>query len=71
MNGNSLTQLSEEDFAEVDGSNLLLYCDSYTKFTGTFEIGVVARLKWFQTAISEPIKFRVTLDENCNSSQSL
>lgn len=56
------------DFAEIDGNNLHFYCDWYTQETGTFDVYVAARLKWFKTELSQPVTFRVTLNSHCNKS---
>lgn len=58
------------DFVEVIDSELVVYCDWYTKETGTFEVNVAARLKWFATEMSEPVTFKITLNENCNKASA-
>ena len=40
------------DFVEIVDSDLLVYCDWYTKQTGTFTVDVASRLKWFVTEMS-------------------
>ena len=54
------------DFVEIVDNDLLVYCDWYTKKTGTFTVNVASRLKWFVTEMSEPVSFKITLKENCN-----
>lgn len=57
---------SNFDFVEVVGNELQVYCGWYTKQTGTFDVNIKARLKWFETETSDPVSFKITLGESCN-----
>ena len=57
---------NRHDFVEVVDNELHVFCDWYIKQTGTFDVNVAARLKWFATEMSTPVTFRITLNENCN-----
>ena len=54
------------DFVEIIDSELVVYCDWYTQETGSFEVSVAARLKWFASEMSTPVTFQIMLNQNCN-----
>ena len=54
------------DFVEIIDSELVVYCDWYTQETGSFEVNVAARLKWFASEMSTPVTFQIMLNQNCN-----
>ena len=51
---------------EIIDNELYVYCDWYTKETGSFEVSVAARLKWFVTEMSETVTFKISLNSSCN-----
>ena len=61
-----VADITDYDFVEVVDNELRLYCDWYTAKTGTFNVNISARLKWYVTETSIPVTFRITLNENCN-----
>ena len=50
------------DFVEIIDSELVVYCDWYTQETGSFEVSVAARLKWFASEMSTPVTFQIMLN---------
>ena len=69
LTGNESETQTQYDFVEIIDSELIVYCDWYTQETGSFEVSVAARLKWFATEMSETVTFKITLNENCNKPQ--